>query len=223
MTSTFGTKPRHDQSRQKRAGEAIRQRSREKLVLGAGEVFAEQGYSGATVAAIADRAGVSLQTVYTAWGSKRRLLRAYVEYTMTGSPTAITDRRWVPQLQQMLDPESRTNPQARMKRVAQIFCQIAPRMALPWRLTQEGAAIDPGVAEDHAELNRLQRHSMAGLLDGIDQNSLRPGLTMDSAIDTLMIIASPATYQTLVEQQGYSITEFQHWLENTLIAALLAC
>jgi AcrR family transcriptional regulator len=208
-------------TRQKRAGEAMRQRSRERLVVGAAEVFAEQGYAGTTVNAIAERAGVSLQTLYTAWGSKRRLLRAYVEYTMTGSPTAITDGTWVPQLQSLLDPASLSDPQVRMRRIAKIFRDVAERMGLAWRLVRDGAAVDPGVAEDHAELERLRRRTMAGLLDGIDEGSLRPGMTLESAIDTMLVIASPCAYETLVHQGGYSMDQLERWVGDTLVAALL--
>jgi AcrR family transcriptional regulator len=200
----------------------MRQRSRERLVLGAAEVFAEQGYAGTSVNAIAERAGVSLQTLYAAWGSKRRLLRAYVEYTMTGSPTAITDGTWVPQLQSLLDPASLSDPQARMRRVAKIFRDVAERMGLPWRLVRDGAAVDAGVAEDHAELEQLRRRSMAGLLDGIDEASLRPGMTLARAIDTMLVIASPSAYETLVRQGGYSMDQLERWVGDTLVAALLS-
>lgn len=209
------------ETRQKRAGDAIRKRSRERLVLGAAEVFAEQGYAGTTVNAIAERAGVSLRTLYTAWGSKRRLLRAYVEYTMTGSPTAITDGTWVPQLQRLLDPVSLADPYARMGQVARIVREVAERMGPVWRLTRDGAAIDPGVAEDHAELEQLRRRSMAGLLDGLDEAGLRSGLTLDRAVDTVLVIASPNAYETLVHRGGYTMDEFERWIADTLTAALL--
>jgi len=210
------------ESRQQRAGDAIRERSRQRLVVGAAEVFAERGYTATTVNAIAERSGVSLRTLYTAWGGKRQLLRAYVEYTMTGSPTAVTDGTWVPQLQSLLDPESRADPHARMRRVAKMFRDIAERMGLPWRLLRDGAAADPSVAQDHAEFELLRRRSMAGLLDGIDENQLRPGLTLNRAIDTMLVIASPSAYETLVHPGGYDLDEFERWLGDTLTAALLA-
>ncbi|HEY7813157.1 MAG TPA: helix-turn-helix domain-containing protein, partial [Nakamurella sp.] len=108
MTSHRSSEPAV--SRQKRAGEALRQRSRQRLVVAAGEIFAEQGYTGATVNAIAERAGVSLPTLYSAWGSKRSLLRAHLELTMTGSSTAVTDGRWVPQVRAGLATESERDP-----------------------------------------------------------------------------------------------------------------
>lgn len=208
-------------TRQKRVGEATRQRSRERLVLAAAEVFAAEGYAGATVNAIADRAGVSLQTLYTAWGSKRRLLRAYVEDTMTGSPTAATDGRWASQLRQQVGAGSGPDPQTRMRRVAAIFRQVADRMGLPWRLMRDGAAVDPGVEADRAELEALRHRSVSAVLDGIDESNLRPGLTLDAAVDTILVIASPSTYETLVHGRGYSMDELERWVGDTLIAALL--
>ncbi|GGL92218.1 TetR/AcrR family transcriptional regulator [Nakamurella endophytica] len=209
------------QSRQQRAGDAIRQRSRQRLVLGAAEVFAECGYAGTTVNAIAERAGVSLRTLYTAWGSKRRLLRAYVEHTMTGSSTAVTDGTWVSHLQDLLDEEARTDPHARMRQIARIFSDVAERMDLAWRLSRDGAAVDPGVRQDHAELEQLRRRSLAGLLEGMDDAALRPGLTGDGAVDTLLVIASPTSYDTLVHARGYSLEQFERWVGDTLVAAIL--
>ena len=102
-------------SRQKRVGQAVRERSRLRLVVAAGEVFAEHGYTGATVQAIAARAGVSVQTLYTAWGSKRALLRAYLELTMTGSATAVSEGRWAPQVGAELDAVPTPDPAARLR------------------------------------------------------------------------------------------------------------
>jgi hypothetical protein len=62
----------------------------------------------------------------------------------------------------------------------------------------------------------------AGLLDGIDEGTLRPGLTLDRAIDTMLVIASPSAYETLVHLRGYSMEEFERWVGDTLVAALLA-
>ena len=50
----------------------------DRLLRAAEEEFTERGYAAATVARIAARAGVTVQTLYLAWGSKRALLRAYM-------------------------------------------------------------------------------------------------------------------------------------------------
>lgn len=206
-------------SRQKRAGLAVRERSRQRLVVAAGEVFAEQGYTGATVQAIAERAGVSLQTLYTGWGSKRALLRAHLEFTMTGSSTGIARGRWAPRVRTELGVEP--DPPDRLRHLAAFFRTVAQRVGPVWRLYRDAAAVDPEIAADHAELERERRRTLAAALTGLDDGSLRPGLTREAAVDTLLVLASPATYECLVTDRGYSLDEFESWLADSLVAGLL--
>ncbi len=71
-------------SRQKRVGDALRQDTRNRLLQAAEEEFSVSGYAGTTVTRLAAAAGVSVQTLYLAWGSKRALLRGYMENALTG-------------------------------------------------------------------------------------------------------------------------------------------
>src|SRR4051812_4074732 len=50
--------------------------TRGRISAAAMELFTEQGFAGTTVAAIADRAGVSVPTIYAAFGSKGAILTA---------------------------------------------------------------------------------------------------------------------------------------------------
>jgi AcrR family transcriptional regulator len=208
-------------SRQKRAGQAVRERSRQRLVVAAGEVFAEQGYTGATVQAIAKRAGVSLQTLYAAWGSKRALLRAHLEFTMTGSATAVSEDRWGAQVRAEVRADTDPDPVARLRALAAVFRSVAERVGPVWRLYRDAAAVDPEIAGDHAELERERRRTLAAALAGLDDECLRPGLTRDAAVDTLLVLAGPASYEALVEGRGYSLDEFEAWLAGCLVALLL--
>ena len=71
-------------SRQREAGEATRRETRRRLLTAAKAEFAERGYAAATVIRIAERADVSVQTLYSNWGNKRNLLRAVMESSVTG-------------------------------------------------------------------------------------------------------------------------------------------
>ena len=219
------TTPQTVISRQQRAGQAVRERSRQRLVVAAGEVFAEQGYTGATVQAIAKRAGVSLQTLYSAWGSKRALLRAHLEFTMTGSATAVSEDRWGAQVRAEVRAEVRADtdpdPVARLHALAAVFRSVAERVGPVWRLYRDAAAVDPEIAGDHAELERERRRTLAAALAGMDDACLRPGLTRDAAVDTLLVLAGPASYESLVEGRGYSLDGFEAWLAGCLVALLL--
>ena len=45
----------------------------ERILAAAAEMTAELGWSGVTMAAVAERVGVSRQTVYNEWGTRDRL------------------------------------------------------------------------------------------------------------------------------------------------------
>ena len=80
-------------SRQKRVGDALRQDTRNRLLQAAGEEFPVHGYAGTTVTRLAAAAGVSVQTLYLAWGSKRALLRGYMENALSGRARLAGGRR----------------------------------------------------------------------------------------------------------------------------------
>lgn len=215
--------PRRNATRQREAGAASRAETRRRLVVAAGELFAERGYAGSTVTAIAERAGVSLQTLYLAWGSKRQLLRAFMELRLSGSPSGVTDRTWADvarvRLQDSLPADA--DPQTYLRAVASFFRATAEHAALGWQLYRDAAAVDPEVREDQREFSRRRRATVAGVLDGLSSHALRIGMSRDDAIDTVMVIAGPESYDLLVVQTGYDLDQFEVWIARTLIAALL--
>jgi AcrR family transcriptional regulator len=216
-------KSRRSTTRQREAGAASRAETRRLLVVAAGELFAERGYAGSTVTAIAERAGVSLQTLYLAWGSKRQLLHAFMEQGLSGSPTAVTDATWAELARTRLlaglpdDP----SPEAYILAVARFFRATAERAALGWQLYRDAAAVDPEVRADQQELSRQRRVTIAGVLSGLPDRAFRSGMTRDEAIDTLMVVMGPESYDLLVRQTGYSLDRYEQWTARTSIAALL--
>jgi len=223
LTEEVTAKPRRGTTRQREAGAASRAETRRLLVVAAGELFAERGYAGATVTAIAERAGVSLQTLYLAWGSKRQLLRAFMEQGLSGSPTAVTDDTWaeLARTRLLADLPDDADPRTYVRAMARFFRATAERAALGWQLYRDAAAVDPEVRADQRELSRLRRFTAIGLLSGLPTGALRAGMTRDDAVDTLMVVMGPESYDLLVGQTGYSLDRFERWTADTLIAALL--
>lgn len=216
-------RPRRNATRQREAGAASRAETKRRLVVAAGELFAERGYAGSTVSAIADRAGVSLQTLYLAWGSKRQLLRALMELRLSGSPTAVSDQSWADlaraRLQDTLPADA--DPGTYLRGVAKFFRATAEHAALGWRLYRDAAAVDPEIREDQLDFSRRRRDTVTAVLSGLPSSALRAGMTRDDAIDTFMVIAGPESYDLLVGQRGYDLDRFEQWTARTLIAALL--
>jgi AcrR family transcriptional regulator len=113
------------------------------------------------------------------------------------------------------------DPRDRVEAIVRVYRHVAERAAPWWRLYRDAAATEPEIAADWAELHRLRRGTLATLLEEIPDDALRPGLSRDVAVDTLWAIASPETYDLLVDRVGYTIDRYEDWLTNTLTSALL--
>jgi AcrR family transcriptional regulator len=200
-------------SRQKAVGEALHQDTRNRLLQAAAEEFPARGYAGTTVARLAAAAGVSVQTLYLAWGSKRALLRGYLENALaggTGSPEDAS-RRF-----------AGLPPRERLAELASLVTEIAERAATGWTLYRDAAAVDPEIAADWNELQLLRHQLISRILADIPASAIADGVTRKSAADTAWTIASPESYDLLVHRLGYQLSEFHHWMEQTLITAILA-
>lgn len=207
-------------TRHREAGAASRAETRRRLLDAAAAEFAERGYAAATVARIAARAGVTVQTLYLAWGSKRALLRAFMESALAGQ----TETSYFEGLPELVDATLATagdDPVLMIKRIGRLYRQIAERAALGWQLYRDASATDAEVAADWQTLQELRRQTFATLIARLPPASLRHGLTRAAAVDTAWAIASPETYELLVRRAGYSIDNYERWVSRTLIAALL--
>lgn len=193
------------------AGAASRAETRRLLLAAAAKEFDSVGYVAATVNRIAAGAGVTVQTLYLAWGSKRALLRAYLESTLApgGSPSG-------DHFASQLHPDT---PSGTLSQIAALFCAVARRSALAWRAYRDGAAVDAAIAQEWRQLQILRKATMAALLAAIPDQVMR--LPREDAVDTAWAIASPAAYDLMVSDTGYTLERFEAWIASTLKAAIL--
>jgi AcrR family transcriptional regulator len=207
-------------TRRQESAAAARAETRRRLLQAAEEEFADRGYTGATVARIAARAGVTVQTLYLAWGSKRALLRAYMDSVLAGD----TDTSYPQARPDMIDAAlegTADDPEAILRQVSVLYRQIAERAALGWQLYREAAATDPEIAADWEALQELRHQTFTTLIHRLPPRSLRAGLTRAAAADTAWAIASPDTYDMLVRNRGYTLDQYQQWVGSSLTALLL--
>jgi AcrR family transcriptional regulator len=207
-------------SRQKRVGEALRQDTRDRLLAAAAQEFAAHGYPGTTVTRLAAAAGVSVQTLYLAWGSKRGLLRGYMDAALAGD-TATPYPEARPDMVAAVLETAGGDPRAIIRQISALYRQIAERAALGWKLYRDAAASDPEIAADWQEFQALRHQTFTVLIHHLPARSLRSGLSRAAAIDTAWTIASPDTYDMLVRTRGYTLDQYQKWVTASLTALLL--
>lgn len=207
-------------TRQREAGAASRLETRRRLLEAAAQEFDENGYQAATVVRIARRAGVTVQTLYLAWGSKRALLRGYMERALAGQD----DASYAEVLPSFIDAglaDDQGDAAVILAQISHLYRGTAERAASAWKLYRDAAAVDAQVAEDWQALQHLRRQTFAGLIERVPLTSLRSGLTREQAAEAAWVIASPETYELFVRTAGHSIDEYEQWVATTLVAALL--
>ncbi|WP_460572114.1 TetR/AcrR family transcriptional regulator [Humibacter soli] len=192
----------------------LREDTRQRLLEAAAVEFPAHGYAATTVTRLAAAAGVSLQTLYLAWGSKRALLRAYME-------TALADGASSPEDAAQRFPADMP-PRERLDELATLVSEIAEHASTGWTLYRDAAAVDPEIADDWNELQLLRHGLFTRIIGAIPDQALAPGLTRESAIDTAWAIASPESFELLTHRLRYTNHEFTAWMKRTLPAALLA-
>ncbi|ARG57345.1 MULTISPECIES: TetR/AcrR family transcriptional regulator [Mycobacterium] len=198
-------------TRLREAAAASRAETRRLLLEAAAEEFTRVGYVAATVNRIAERAGVTVQTLYLAWGSKRALLRGYLDSTLAPGT--------VPSAKHFSSQIHCDDPGGTLAQIAKLFCGVAQRSAIAWRAYRDGAAVDKAIAEEWQQLQALRRATFSELLATIPDDALQ--LPREDAVDTAWAIAGPASYELLVSGAGYSLQRFEVWVTTTLRNALL--
>lgn len=98
----------YDNSRRE---EGARQ-TRLSIVAAAQELFVENGYPATTFPAIAERAGVSVQTVFAHFPTKRDLLKEVIDQAVVGDdePVPVRDRPEVAAIMAEPDPTAKASP-----------------------------------------------------------------------------------------------------------------
>ena len=203
---------RYDSARRQEAA----QRRRAAVVEAASRLFLREGFSGTTIARIAEDAGVSEETVYKAFGNKIALVRAIRDQALAGAGPVHAERR-SDRMQ-----ASENDPRAIIRGWGVLTMEVAPRVAPVLLLVREAAASDPELARLQAEMDaaRLTRmtHNARTLLKG---GHLRSGITLDAATDVLWTYSSPELYELLVIRRGWSVERYGRFIADSMIAALL--
>jgi AcrR family transcriptional regulator len=193
--------------------------TRRRVVAAARELFLDQGYAATTIAAVARRAQVSPDTVYSAFGSKGALLKEVLDVVVGGDDedVALLDRA---------DPQAmRAEPDQR----TQLAMFAAGSTAQLERvrplddILRSAAAVDPVAAELRADIQlRQRRAAMRTVVSWIAAHGpLRNGMSETEAAAIVWTLTSPEVHLMLRDTSGWSPQRYEQWLRETLISSLL--
>ncbi len=199
--------------RQAQSGE-----TKQRILEAARGLIVERGYRGTTVAEIARRAEVHVDTVYQLVGRKPVVLRELIEQALSGTHGAVAaeERQYVKDIQAEPDPGRKLDIYARA--VGEIQSRMAPlHLAL-----RDASTTDPEAEAVWREISDRRAANMRRLAQGLEAaGGLRAGLSVDEAADVIWATNSSELYVLLTAERGWSPARYERWLADTWRRLLL--
>lgn len=213
----MSTKPvksrRYDASRrQQQAAEA-----RRAVLTVARRLLLRHGYARTTVPAVASAAGVSAEFVYKNIGAKPALLAAVLDVAVGGDdvPMGFVERDSIARLRTLTSAGEVVEGYVRV--MAQVQVRVAPLLLLA------SQSADPEAADLIIKADADRVVGMTGLAQHLHRlGGLRPDATVDTTRDVLWTYTSAHLYDMLVGRRGWSLEQYERFVREALVAALLA-
>jgi AcrR family transcriptional regulator len=181
-------------------------------------VFLEKGYAAATMPAIAQTAGVALDTVYATVGRKPALFRLLIEMAVSGSDRDVPaeERDYVRAIR------AESDAAGKIRIYASALRRIQGRLAPLFKVLQGAAPLDPELAALWKTISERRAKNMRLFAaDLAATGRLQPRLSVTKVADIVWSMNSPEFYLLLVEERGWSSEEFESWLADSWIRLLL--
>ncbi|TFD78087.1 TetR/AcrR family transcriptional regulator [Cryobacterium sp. Sr8] len=190
--------------------------TRAAITLAAHRLMLERGYVATSIGAIADEAGVAVQTIYNSIGNKAEVLSAVLDLAAAGpdAPALLPDvmRRRVAAA--VSAPEI-------IRILADWFTELHARTSGVFRVIGQATAVDPEVAklELRRAAGRLHHYGEAASALRA-RRGLRAGLSDHEAAAAIWALVHPQVYESFVTDLGWSASAYREWLGKTLKATL---
>ncbi|UGT56133.1 TetR/AcrR family transcriptional regulator [Nocardia asteroides] len=190
---------------------------RHAMVTAAKDLFERDGFRPTTIAAIAERAGVSAESVYKAFGTKAALAKAVFDVVIAGDDEDVPVAQRPEQQAMLAEPDVRR----KIEMFVHGLARRQARSATVQFLIRDGRHVDDSLTpvwDKLAEEGLAGMTMLAGHLLGTGQ--LRPGIELDEVRDVLWNFLAIDTYERLVLARGWSVRRYADWVARTLVAAL---
>ena len=183
-----------------------------RIVAATRELLQNEGYARMTIEAIADRAEVSPPSVYAIFKSKAGILAELLDQSSFG-----------PDYDSAVQQARTTNdPQTRLRIAARIARQIHDAQSAAFDLLRGAGVVAPELAKLEQQRERLRYERQEPMIAFLrDAKRLSPELDYCTARDVFWTLTGRDIYRMLVRERAWSSQQYQDWLADTLVRALL--
>ena len=169
--------------------------------------------------AVAGEAGVHVQTIYLAYGTKAAVLAAAATRLVAGEDdpdSHPSERAWAHEIQATPDPA------AKLRLYTRHIREVTPRVVRLIDMLRANAPGDPDAAAFHAQMEQGRWAGPHALFAPLaEAGALRRGLSLIDAADATYALASPDTFRALVERRGWDWDRAETWIADRLVETLL--
>lgn len=187
--------------------------TRARIVTAATTLFLRDGFVTSTMAAIANEAGVAVQTLYLAFGSKTAILQAAFDTALKGGhdTDGILESDWFRRV--LTEPDG---PVA-----LRLFCTEAHQVIVRGASLFEAmraAAADPEVAELLSHNKGLRAHACRLVADALAaRQGFAPSLSAADASVILYTVVSEDSFLLMVTEHKWPAERWLQWTSTTCL------
>jgi AcrR family transcriptional regulator len=190
--------------------------TRQAILLAARDLFTSQGY-GATVAQVAQRAGVAVDTVYASVGRKPALVLAVIDMVLGGvdRPIPAEERLYVQRIQ------SATSAPDKLTAYAEALATLLPTVAPLQEALREAGRTDPECARAWSGLVTRRADNMLLFARDLRQTGQLRGDLDDQQVADIIWATNSAEYFLLLVQRGWTPEQYSTHLIDLWTRTLL--
>jgi AcrR family transcriptional regulator len=171
--------------------------STRRLLESAGELIAENGYAGTTLAAVGERAGYSRGIVTIKFGSKAAMLAAVVDRITSGW----SHKRWLPEIK---DKNGLDGFLALIDAICDEFKRDTKGVKLLYALMFEAVQNNGELRQQFVDFHRSMRADLGEILRrGIKDGSVRPDVVVDDEAAAVVSGLRGIGYQWILDPEGF--------------------
>ena len=192
--------------------EAQAEETKRRVLDAARRLFTERGYSATPLREVAEKAGVSEQTLYASFGSKAGIVRALV-VDIGGRAAGQGGRA---ELEALEDPNEQVRLMASFER--RLFEGGGDVIALLRDAGRSEPELQAAYAAGRSNARDIHRSVIQAWAE---RRALRAGLSIDEATDIYGALANFDVFRMLVQERGWAPADYERWLGDSVSRLLL--
>jgi AcrR family transcriptional regulator len=186
------------------------------IVRAARDLFIEQGYGRTTIGDVARAAGVSVETIYTAFGNKATLLHRAWDITVGGDDEDIVFH----ERPQVMAIRNEPDLAKRLMLHAAFSTETAQRIAPFQLMVQSAAGADPAAAAMLEEMGRQRQVGMTVMAAEVATTG-QLAVSEEECRDVIWSMTDGMLWHRLVNERAWSNERFADWLGRLWVRLLV--